>query len=308
VKGALAQIEDDMETMRKTFEDFALPFLPVEREPFDRFPGADRSLAYDSLLPDKQALQAGTTHYLGDNFTKPFNVHFLAKDGSRRVPESTCFGPGVSRIAGLVISIHGDQFGLVLPFKAAMTQVVIVPIAANPEVLRYANELKERLARENIRVELDAGPETAGDKFYKWESVGVPVRLEVGPKESSSKMVTIARRDLRTKEMINETKVEERIHQLEKEILAELRKRAWDWLNSNIHSAETRDEIVKTAKLGGFLRISYCGRKECADELKAETGGFEVRGRRIDISESPAKSCSWCGQKAVKVAYIAKAY
>jgi prolyl-tRNA synthetase len=307
-KGALVQIKDDLQTMQRTFEEFALPFIPIEREPFDRFPGAERSFAYDSLLPDKQALQAGTTHYLGTNFTKPFEVSFLAKDGTKKVPESTCFGPGVTRIAGLVAAMHGDEYGLVLPFKAAMIQVIIIPIAANADVLQYAARIAEELTKAGFRVELDKGPETAGEKFYKWEMVGVPVRIEVGPKETASNNVTLVRRDLRTRELIDGAKVVERTRQLESEILKELRNRSWQWLNSNIHQVSNREEIQKMSKIGGFIKFSYCGRKVCADELKAGTGGVEVRGSRIDIKEVPDKVCSWCGEKAVRVAYAAKAY
>ncbi len=132
---AVAQLGEDMDITRKTFEEFALPFLPIEREPFDRFPGAERSLAYDVILPDRQVLQSATTHLLGKRFTAPFGVSFLSAEGQKVVPESTCFGPGVSRIAALIVSVHGDEYGLVLPFNAAIVQVVIIPIRNEPELL-----------------------------------------------------------------------------------------------------------------------------------------------------------------------------
>jgi prolyl-tRNA synthetase len=182
---AEAQLKEDVEITRKTFEEFALPFLPMEREPFDRFPGAERSVAYDVALPDKQVLQSATTHFLGKRFTGPFGVTILSADGARVVPESTCFGPGVSRIAALVISVHGDEYGLVLPFKAAIVQVVIVPIRNEPALSGYAKELEEKLVGAGYRVAVDAGSETAGEKFYRWEMLGVPVRIEIGPREAA---------------------------------------------------------------------------------------------------------------------------
>jgi prolyl-tRNA synthetase len=306
---AESQLAEDLETTKKTFEEFGLPFLPIEREPFDRFPGAERSLAYDVPLPDKHVLQSATTHLLGQRFTKPFGVTFLSPKGEKVVPESTCFGPGVSRIAALVVSVHGDEYGLVLPFKAASVQVVVVPIRNEPALVEYARNLTAKIRQAGYRTVMDDGAGTAGEKFYHWEMLGSPVRIEVGPREADSKVLTVTRRDTRKRESVEEASLLSRLASLEKELLAELSRRAWEWLNSNIHEASTKDGLLAQTKgTGGLIKFTFCGREECAAEIKAQTGGYEVRGRRADLEENYAASCTWCGTKGTELAYLAKAY
>ncbi len=306
---AESQLLEDLETTRKTFEEFALPFLVIEREPFDRFPGAERTLAYDVPLPDKQVLQSATTHLLGQRFTKPFGVTFLSPKGEKAIPESTCFGPGVSRIAALVVSVHGDEYGMVLPFKAASVQVVVLPIRNEPALVEYARSVTEKIAKAGYRVKLDDGGETAGEKFYHWEMLGTPVRVEIGPKEVESKLLTVTRRDLRKRESVPEDSLLPRLASLEKEILAELSRRSWEWLNSNIHEASTKDDLLAQTKgAGGFIKFTFCGREVCGADIKVKTGGYEVRGKRADVEEPHALTCTWCGEKGVELAYLAKAY
>lgn len=308
-QGAEEQLGEDMEITRKTFEEFGLPFLPIEREPFDRFPGAERSLAYDVVLPDKQVLQSATTHLLGRRFTAPFEVSYLSSDGQKVVPESTCFGPGVSRIAALVISVHGDEYGLVLPFKAAIVQVVIIPIRNEPELSFYARALEGKLAEAGYKVKVDDGSETAGEKFYRWEMLGTPVRIEIGPREAESKVLTVTRRDLRKRESVKEDALVPHLASLQQQMLAEMSRKAWDWLNSNIHEASSKEDLLAKARgVGGFIKFTFCGREECAREIKADTGGYEVRGKRVDVQEKHAATCTWCGMKGIELAYLAKAY
>ena len=306
---AEAQLKEDMEITRKTFEEFGLPFLPIEREPFDRFPGAERSLAYDVILPDRQVLQSATTHLLGRRFTAPFGVSFLSAEGQKVVPESTCFGPGVSRIAALIVSVHGDEYGLVLPFKAAIVQVVVVPIRNEPALVDYAGVVAEKLAQAGYKVRVDDGTETAGEKFYRWEMLGTPVRIEIGPREAESKVLTVTRRDQRKRENVAEDALVPRLASLEKEILADLSKKAWAWLDSNIQDASSKEDVLSKARGGGgFIKFTFCGGEGCARDIKAQTGGYEVRGRRVDVDEKHAESCTWCGTKGIELAYLAKAY
>ncbi len=308
-KEAESQLSEDLEITKKTFEEFALPFLPIEREPFDRFPGAERTLAYDVPLPDKQVLQSATTHLLGQRFTKPFGVTILSQTGEKTIPESTCFGPGVSRIAALVVSVHGDEYGMVLPFKAASVQVVVIPIRNEPALVEYARELTKKVAQAGYRTKMDDGSETAGEKFYRWEMLGAPVRVEVGPKEVESRLLTVTRRDTRKRESVAEDSLLPRLASIEKELLAELSRRAWEWLNSNIHEASSKEELlVQTRGVGGFIKFTFCGREECGADIKAKTGGYEVRGKRADLVEPHAETCTWCGEAGAELAYLAKAY
>ncbi len=306
---AEAQLREDLEITRKTFEAMALPFLPIEREPFDRFPGAERSVAYDVALPDRQVLQSATTHLLGKRFTSPFGVSFLSASGEKVVPESTCFGPGVSRIAALVISVHGDEYGLVLPFRAASVQVVVIPIRNEPALVEYSRSLAARLTGAGYRVRVDDGSETAGEKFYRWEMLGTPVRIEIGPREAEGRVLTVTRRDTRKRESVPEDGLLARLPAIETEMLAELSRKAWGWLNSNVHEASTREALLAVARgTGGFIKFTFCGGEGCAAEIKAATGGYEVRGKRADVEEAHAASCTWCGAPGTELAYLAKAY
>ena len=198
---------------------------------------------------------------------------------------------------------------MVLPFKAAIVQVVIVPIRDEPALLDYSNALASRLASAGYKVKVDGGGETAGEKFYRWEMLGAPVRIEIGPREAESKILTVTRRDLRKRESVPEDSLLPRLAALQKEVLAELSRRAWEWLNSNIQDASSKEDLLAKARAGGgFIRFTFCGREECAREMKAQTGGYEVRGKRVDIEERHAPSCAWCAMKGVELAYLAKAY
>ena len=226
------------------------------------------------------------------------------------VPESTCFGPGVSRIAALVISVHGDDYGLVLPFKAAIVQVVIIPIRNEPELGDSTpGPWQGGSTDAGYRVKVDDGSETAGEKFYRWEMLGTPVRIEIGPREAESKVLTVTRRDLRKRESVKEDSLVSHLASLEREMLADMSRKAWEWLNSNIHEASSKEDLLAKARgVGGFIKFTFCGREECAREIKAQTGGYEVRGKRVDIEEKHAETCTWCGMKGTELAYLAKAY
>ncbi|HEV2390108.1 MAG TPA: His/Gly/Thr/Pro-type tRNA ligase C-terminal domain-containing protein, partial [Nitrososphaerales archaeon] len=148
-----------------------------------------------------------------------------------------------------------------------------------------------------------------GEKFYYWEMLGTPVRIEIGPREAESRVLTVTRRDLRKRENVAEDSLVPRLTSMEKEMLGELSKKAWAWLESNIQEASSKEDILAKAKAGGgFIKFTFCGREECAREIKAQTGGYEVRGKRVDIAEAYAPSCTWCGEKGIELAYLAKAY
>ena len=196
-----------------------------------------------------------------------------------------------------------------LPFKAAIVQVAIIPIRSEPTLVDYCRALAGKLIQAGYKVKVDEGSETAGEKFYRWEMLGTPVRIEIGPREAESRVLTVTRRDLRKRESVPEDSLLPRLASLEKEILAELSRKAWDWLNSSMQDASSKEDLLAKARGGGgFIKFTFCGREECAHEMKAQTGGYEVRGKRVDIEEEHAASCTWCGTKGVELAYLAKAY
>ncbi|WXG42778.1 MAG: proline--tRNA ligase [Promethearchaeati archaeon SRVP18_Atabeyarchaeia-1] len=306
------QVKQDMSIANKVvYEKCGIPFLMLDRPEWDRFAGAQRTYGFDTLLPDGKALQIGTTHLLADNFSKVFDIQFEGKDGSKSFVQQTCYGPGISRIAASVICIHGDDYGLVLPFEMAPVQVVVVPIVfkeGEKTVIEKCAGIAKRLEESGIRVKFDDREQSAGSKFYYWELMGAPVRVEVGPKEAQSQTVTLFRRDNRTRQSCSEENLTEVILKVGADILNFLRKKAEDRLKRSITWVNTKKELLDSTKKGGFLKLNFCGRQECADEMKSQTGGFEVKGTSFESDEKPKGSCAWCGETATQVVYAAKSY
>ncbi|MEM0305999.1 MAG: His/Gly/Thr/Pro-type tRNA ligase C-terminal domain-containing protein, partial [Thermofilum sp.] len=281
--------------------------------PWDKFGGAEDTYAADTIMPDGRVLQISSTHDLGQRFAKPFNVTFLDKDGQRKYVWQTCYGPGVWRIAAALISIHGDDKGLVLPVEVAPVQVIIIPIyykdADKEKVLGKCRRLEELLKGAGYRVQVDAREEyTPGYKFNEWELKGVPIRLEVGVKEVETNTVTVFRRDLLRKEKVPDEKLLEHIKYLEGAILEELKNRAKNFFESRIVNATSRQEVKEALRSGKIVKMPFCGREECANDLKEATDGGKIRGTEIDFKEGDYGKCAWCGAPARQIVYVAKAY
>ncbi|AKG38806.1 MAG: proline--tRNA ligase [Infirmifilum sp.] len=311
---ALRQVEEDMENSRKViWEKLGIPFLFLRRPPWDKFAGAEDTYAADTLMPDGRVLQISSTHDLGQRFAKAFDVTFLDREGTRRHVWQTCYGPGVWRITAALIAIHGDDKGLVLPFSVAPIQVVIVPIYYREEdkksVLEKAHSIEEMLKQKGYRVFLDDREEyTPGWKFNDWELKGVPVRIEIGRREAESKTLTIYRRDTGEKKQIEEAKLLETIQELEKSILENLKTKARRFMESRTVEARTPEEVVKALKEGYLVKMPFCGREECAMDLKEKTDGGKVRGTEISFKEGDYGKCAWCGAPARQIVYVAKSY
>ena len=312
LEDAREQVKQDMSIAEiVVHEKCGIPFLMLDRPEWDRFAGAQRTYGFDTLLPDGKALQIGTTHLLADNFSKVFDIQFEDKDGTKRYAQQTCYGPGISRIAASVICIHGDDYGLVLPFEMSPVQVVVVPILfkeGEKPVNERCERVVKRLEEAGIRVKFDGRDLSAGAKFYYWELMGTPMRLEIGPKEVQNNTVTLFRRDSRARETCSESNLVETVFKVGDSIMDSLKRKAEDRLNNNITRVATRQELLSAKKKGGFMKLDFCGRQECADELKSETGGFEVRGTLFGSEEKPNGKCAVCGQIATQIVYAAKAY
>jgi prolyl-tRNA synthetase len=309
---ARQQVKEDLEIAKKAFRQLGIPFLMVERESYDRFYGAVNSYAFDTLLPDGRALQIATTHYLGKNFSdeKVFDIKFIDQEGLKNNVHQTCYGIGVSRILAAIISIHGDEYGLVLPLEAAHIQAVIIPVpkvSRESDIIEKCKRVLKSLEKSEIRTELDDSDNRPGEKYYKWEMLGAPIRIEVGEKELDGDFVTLFRRDTRKRERLSDDKLIPHISELKNDILKELGGRAWDDFNSSIVSVEGREDLQKSIERAKIIRAPFCGDQGCAEEIKNETG-LEVRGRRIDIDERPSGNCFYCSKKANRVVYLARAY
>ncbi|MBS7287243.1 MAG: proline--tRNA ligase [Candidatus Freyarchaeota archaeon] len=306
------QVLEDMKVMsRALHEVLGVPFMLLERPPWDRFAGADKTYAFDVLFPDRSVLQIATTHVLGENFSRAFEIMYKDEDGELKYVQQTCFGIGVSRILATLISVHGDEYGLVLPFDVAPTQVVIVPILfkENGEaVMEKCRVIFERLRERGYRVVLDDSDERPGAKFYQWELIGVPVRVEIGPRDIEKGVVTLFRRDTRERMAVAEGELEGKIEELRKDILRVLRERGERWLEENLKEIGSKEALMELARRGGIGKMPFCGREECAGEIKAMTGGFEVRGVRVGEKWGNLGICAVCGNEAKQVVYIAKPY
>ncbi|MEM2874174.1 MAG: proline--tRNA ligase [Candidatus Nanoarchaeia archaeon] len=313
----LQQIKKDMEICETVIRKrLGLPFLFFKRPQWDKFAGAIDTYAADLLMPDGKVNQVASTHDLGQRFAKAYNITFVDETKMRRYGWQTCFGPGIWRIMAALISVHGDDFGLVLPFEIAPLQIVIVPIVfekSSNDVDSYCRKLESILKKAGYRVKYDDSENTAGWKFNEWEMLGVPIRLEIGPKEVKTKKVTLVRRDTKKKRSVAEDDLLRAIEDSARELLVNISKKAEESLARSIHKAKTLAEVARILKTKrGFIRALFCSvDKEgaaCAVKLQEATDGGKVRGTLFGKEETAVGRCVVCGKPAKAVVYIAKSY
>lgn len=310
---ALNQVKEDMENLRKVVWDrLAIPFIFLRRPPWDKFAGAEDTYAADTLMPDGRVLQIASTHDLGKRFSEAFNIAFVDKDGQWKQVYQTCYGPGVWRIIAALIAIHGDNKGLVLPFDVAPVQVVIIPIFYSDDekekVVTKCRLTREKLAGAGYRVLVDFREKTPGWKFNDWELKGVPLRIEIGKKEVESGSLTVFRRDIRKRVPVKEEELLQKIEELRYLILEELKKRAREFFNSRIVNTTDRENLLRAVRNGMVAVAPFCGREECAEDMRTQVEGLRVRGTELDHVEGDYGKCIWCGSPARQQVYIARAY
>jgi len=311
---AMKQVHEDMETTKEVLHDiYCLPFIFFERPAWDKFPGAERTFAADVLNPDGKVVQQPSTHLLKQSFSKAFNVQFKDKDEKDKFAWITCYGPAISRIFASVIIVHGDNKGLVLPWKIASKQVVIVPINNSPNLIKKAEELKKQLEEKEIDVETDLTEKRPGEKFYFWEMKGVPLRIEIGEKEIENKELTIFRRDLGTKDKIKEKDLISYIEKTSKEYQTAMIKKSDSLFNERIVEVSQKEDIKKALEEGKIVKTGFCSvgmdGAKCAEIVEKEVGA-QVRGTKLEkeIPSGKTSKCSICKKKAQAVVYIAKQY
>lgn len=312
---AEAQVRQDMEMSQNViFAQFGVPFMFFERPQWDKFPGAVSTYAADCMMPDGRVLQLPSTHLLGQNFAKPFDVKFLNEKGEYEYCYQTCYGPAISRIYAAIISVHGDDGGLVMPFELAPVQVIVVPILkkGNEEaVSAKANQVCAMLMDGGIRAEADFTQNTPGFKYNFWEMKGVPFRIEIGAREAESGVLTVARRDNRAKQQVKESELALYLKKEASSQLSDMKKKSQAAFDDALSRASTMDELSSELGKGKLVSAQFCSiemeGKSCADAVKEKTSG-DVRGTRYGQDEEPAGSCIVCGKKAAKVVYIARQY
>ena len=307
------QANENALTMLKIYDEvgkdlLAIPFIKGKKTEHEKFAGALATYTIEALMHDGKALQAGTTHDLGQGFAEAFGITYQSRDGSLKVPYQTSWGFS-TRLLGAVIMVHGDDNGLVLPPKVAPIQVVIVPIRSQePGVLEACKEIEKSLVAKGIRVKLDDEEgRTPGWKFAQYEMKGIPLRIEVGPRDLANGEVTLARR-------VDGVKLTKKIEDIEEEIPGTLEEihtlmyeKALNHLNSHIKDVDSIEELNAALNEGGYARMAFCGDMECEDKIKELTKGGTTRC--IYKEEVPEGTvCPCCGKKATMIVYFAKAY
>ncbi|MFH0928855.1 MAG: proline--tRNA ligase [Candidatus Aenigmatarchaeota archaeon] len=308
------QVVEDMRTTKKTLhEKFAIPFIFFKRPQHDKFKGAVDTFAADTLMPDGKTIQLPSTHLLGQNFSKPFNIEFLDKDEKKKHGWQTCYGPAAWRILGALAAIHGDDKGLVLPPAIAPQQAVIVPIyyedKEKENVYKKCQDVLKELEK-SFRITFDQRDEyTPGWKFNYWELKGVPIRIEIGPRDIEKEQVVLVRRDTGKKLMVKQKEMKKEIDKLLDSVQKYLTEKADKLFKENIREAKDMKELKDILEnKGGLVKVSWCGNVECADAAKAETSGGTIRGTVFGKEEQAKGNCALCGKKANQVVYMAKSY
>ena len=284
----------------------AMPVVKGVKTAKERFAGAEDTYTIEALMHDGKALQSGTSHYFGDGFAKAFDIQFTGKDNKLHHPFQTSWGT-TTRLIGAIIMTHGDDNGLVLPPAVAPIQLVIVPIASHKEgVLDKANELKEKLSKV-CRVKLDDTDNSAGWKFAEYEMKGVPLRLEIGPKDIENNRCVVVRRDSSEKIFVSLDELEQRVPELLQEVHDGLYQKALDRRAAMTFTAKDFAELKDIAdNKPGFIKAMWCGERECEDKLKDELG---ITSRCIPFEqEQLSDTCVCCGKPAKHMLYWGKAY
>jgi prolyl-tRNA synthetase len=286
-------------------ELLAIPVLSGKKTERERFAGAVSTYAIEALLRDGKCLQAGTSHFLGQNFAKSANIKFLDKDGQLKYGYTTSFGVS-TRLIGAVVMVHGDERGIKLPPKIAPIQAVVVPIAQHKDgVLDNAQKLYDSLSKAGIRAFVDDREQSAGWKFNEWEMKGVPVRLELGPRDIENNVVTVVRRDTHEKLTMPLKGIEIAISTLLDEIQENLYQMALSYIKDNSKEVNSVDEMVKMVANKHVTIACHCGDIACEQALKDETG---IQSRVIIEDCHNDEKCVRCGKKAKYKAYFAKQY
>ena len=313
---ALEQVKKDMRMLKAVVEEkLFIPFIFFRRPKWDKFAGAEDTYAADAVMPDGKVSQIGSTHDLGQRFSKAFDVKFKDKDGKEKHAYITCFGPGIWRIMAALIAIHGDDKGLVLPSSIAPYHAVIVPIyfkGKEKEIDEVCKKIRDDLESAGLKVMFDDDKDkTAGFKFYKWELYGIPLRIEIGPRDVEKSMAVVVRRADSERITCRQEELERVIRDQLRENDKVIKERSKAY--HVVHNAKTMDEVKKLADKGGFIKAPFCGidekAEECASKLQ-EITTLKVRGVPLDEDEKPKKGekCIICGKTAKHIVYLAKAY
>ena len=290
-------------------EELAIPVITGEKSEKEKFVGAVYTTTMESIMPDGKALQMGTSHFLGQNFSKPFEVKFADKDNVEHFAWQTSWGVSW-RLIGAMIMVHGDDQGLVLPPRVAPVQVVIVPIHNSDEdkkrVLEKTKDINNQLNSEGIRTQIDDRNELSpGYKFNDWEMKGVPLRIEIGPKDILNKKIVLAKRYNKEKIDLGFSEIE-KIKSILEEIQTKMLETARAEASKFTRNISNYEEFKKKIANGGFFKGPWCGKQECENKIKEETGA-DIRVIPFH-KENQEGNCLYCNEKSTIFPIFARGY
>lgn len=309
VHATAEEAEAETQKMLGIYKNFAeqvmaIPVITGKKTEKEKFAGAVATYGMEAMMKDGKSLQAGTSHYLGQNFSKAFDIKFLDKDGTQKLAYTTSWGTS-TRMIGAIIMTHGDQRGLVIPPRVAPVQAIIIPIAAKKGGVNEAcAALEEKLKTAGIRAQTDYSENSPGWKFNEWEMKGVPVRVEIGPRDLEQGNIVLFRRDTFEKISVKLSDAAEEIEKLlnviQKDMLEAARKRR----DERIVYANSVNELLTGVEGGNFVKAGWCGDRACEDKIKTETAATS----RVYAEGETAETCVCCGKKAKHMVIFARAY
>jgi len=304
------EVADILELYKKTIEEeLAVPVITGKKSENDKFVGAVYTDTLESLMPDGKALQMGTSHFLGQNFSKPFDVKYLNETNTETFAWQTSWGVSWRLIGGMIMT-HGDDKGLILPPKIAPIQVVIIPIYHTNDdkdsVIQKAHQIKDDLTEIDLRVHLDDREQlTPGFKFNDWEMKGIPIRIEIGPKDIAKKQVVLVKRHNRTKTSLNMDSLTEEISSELKNIQKEMFDTAKKILDERVVRVSEYQQFKEQLDDGKMIDCSWCGNQTCEDKIKEETGA-DIRV--IPSDNTKAETCIYCKNSGTANVLFARGY
>jgi prolyl-tRNA synthetase len=314
------QVKKAVALYKSFFDQLAVPYLITRRPQWDKFPGAAYSIAFDTIMPDGRTLQIGTIHLLGESFARTFDIKFEDKDGSLQYVNQTCYGIS-ERCVASVIGIHGDDHGLVLPPTVAPMQVVIVPIVFSRKddtgndggrsVEEACVAVRADLEKEGIRVVLDNSEDRPGAKYYHWEMRGVPLRIELGPRDLKNESCVLVRRDTAAKRQVPLNAVVQEVQRTLEDIQTSIREAAWEQFRARMYNTnEDTAELYERAQQG-VVSVFLCENEQCGQKLEEQLG-VSVLGEPLSDAETVENEtskgrCVICAQPGKRV-YVARAY
>jgi prolyl-tRNA synthetase len=306
--------EETLKILNQVYRDYiendlAIPVIIGRKTEKEKFAGALHTYTLEALMTDGKVLQAGTSHNLGQNFAKAFNIKYLDEDQQEKYVWQTSWGT-TTRLIGALVMVHGDDRGLNLPPKVAPVQVIIIPIMFDKTKKEVRNKAEDiiTILKKDFRVEIDGRDEyTPGWKFNEWEMKGVPLRLEIGPKDLAKGQVMVVRRDTGEKMAVKEEKLVETVEKLLNNIQENLFNKAKSFLQKNIREVSDYNKFKEVIeKKRGLIKTYWCGNEDCEDKIKEETKA-SIRCIPFEQEEASGK-CIYCGKESSTLVYFARAY